>query len=82
MHDLRRTLGSWLALQGHSLSLIGRALNHSNVSKTQIYARLDLGLVRDALEKNPTLMLGINDVIGSIERIGRDKTRIVRTHNQ
>jgi len=43
MHDLRRTLGSWLAAQGHSLTLIGRALNQTNVSTTQIYARLDLG---------------------------------------
>jgi integrase len=58
MHDLRRTLGSWLAAQGHSLPLIGRALNHSNVSTTQVYARLDLGLVREALERNAALMLG------------------------
>jgi integrase len=42
IHDLRRTLGSWLAAQGYSLPLIGRALNHTNVSTTQIYARLDL----------------------------------------
>lgn len=58
IHDLRRTLGSWLAAQGHSLPLIGKALNHSNVSTTQIYARLDLEPVRNALEKNAALMLG------------------------
>ena len=58
IHDLRRTLGSWLAGQGHSLPLIGRALNHTNVSTTQIYARLDLEPVRDALEKNAALMFG------------------------
>jgi integrase len=57
IHDLRRTLGSWLAAQGHSLPLIGRALNHTNASSTAIYARLDLDPVREALEKNAALML-------------------------
>jgi integrase len=57
IHDLRRTLGSWLAAQGQSLPLIGKALNHSNVSTTQIYARLDLEPVRQALEKNAELMM-------------------------
>jgi integrase len=37
LHDLRRTLGSWLAAQGYSLPLIGRALNHSNLASTQVY---------------------------------------------
>jgi hypothetical protein len=37
--------------------LIGRALNHSNVSTTAIYARLNLDPVRQALEQNATLML-------------------------
>jgi integrase len=56
VHDLRRTLGSWLAASGHSLPLIGKALNHSNVSSTQIYARLDLAPVRAALEENAAAM--------------------------
>ena len=57
IHDLRRTLGSWLAASGYSLPLIGRALNHSNVSTTAIYARLDLDPVRTALENNAAMML-------------------------
>jgi integrase len=56
-HDLRRTLGSWLAASGYSLPLIGRALNHANVSTTAIYARLDLDPVRRALEDSATMML-------------------------
>jgi integrase len=56
-HDLRRTLGSWLAASGYSLPLIGRALNHANVSTTATYARLDLDPVRRALEDNATMML-------------------------
>ncbi|MGH7779481.1 MAG: tyrosine-type recombinase/integrase [Candidatus Binataceae bacterium] len=57
IHDLRRTLGSWLATQGYSLTLIGKALNHTNVSTTAVYARLHLEPLREALEKNATLML-------------------------
>jgi len=61
IHDLRRTLGSWLAVGGYSLPLIGRALNHSNVSTTAVYARLSLDPVREALEKNAALMLAVRD---------------------
>ena len=57
VHDLRRTLGSWLAAQGYSLPLIGRALNHSNSVSTAVYARLQLDPVREALERNAALML-------------------------
>lgn len=58
MRGAHGTLGSWLAAQGHSLPLIGRALNHTNASTTQVYARLDLEPVHDALEKNAALMFG------------------------
>ena len=34
LHDLRRTVGSWLAQSGNSLPLIGKVLNHSNQSTT------------------------------------------------
>jgi hypothetical protein len=38
------------------MPLIGRALNHQNASTTQIYARLQLDPVREALEKNAASM--------------------------
>jgi integrase len=57
IHDLRRTLGSWLAVSGASLTLIGKVLNHSQVSTTQIYARLNLDSVREALEANAKKMI-------------------------
>jgi integrase len=50
IHDLRRTVGSWLAQDGRSLHLIGQVLNHSCASTTQIYARFGRSDVRDALE--------------------------------
>lgn len=57
IHDLRRTLGSWLAANQYGLPLIGRVLNHSQPSATAIYARLDLEPVRAALEANAQAML-------------------------
>ena len=59
IHDLRRTLGSWLAAKGCSLTLIGKALNHSNLATTQVYARLNLDPVRHALDENAQRMLGL-----------------------
>lgn len=59
IHDLRRTLGSWLVASGESLTLIGKALNHSQVSTTAIYARLQLDPVRQALEANAQRMLTV-----------------------
>jgi len=57
IHDLRRTLGSWLAGSGASLPLIGKVLNHSQPTTTAIYARLDLATMRKALEDNTERML-------------------------
>ncbi len=34
LHDLRRSVGSWLAQSGNSLHLIGRVLNHANATTT------------------------------------------------
>ena len=56
-HDLRRTVGSWLAGSGESLQLIGKILNHRDVSTTAIYARLNLDPMRQALERNASKML-------------------------
>ena len=51
------TVGSWLAGSGESLQLIGKVLNHRDVSTTAIYARLNLDPVRQALERHATKML-------------------------
>lgn len=53
LHDLRRTVGSWLATAGKaSLPLIGKVLNHSNASTTQIYAHIADNSVREALDEH------------------------------
>ncbi|EIC19840.1 tyrosine-type recombinase/integrase [Thiorhodovibrio frisius] len=51
LHDLRRSLGSWQAATGASLSIIGKSLNHKNVNTTSIYARLNIDPVRQSMEK-------------------------------
>ena len=57
IHDLRRTFGSWQAITGASLPIIGKSLNHKNQSTTAIYARLDLDPVRVAVERAAKAML-------------------------
>jgi integrase len=51
LHDIRRTVGSWLANGNLSTALIGKVLNHTTPQATAIYARLHLDPVREALEK-------------------------------
>jgi integrase len=70
IHDLRRTVGSWLAGSGASLPLIGKVLNHSQPSTTAIYARLDIEPVRVALEANAQRMLL---VAAKVEKAGEKK---------
>ena len=50
MHDLRRSVGSWLSQAGVDLNLIKEALRHSNISTTLTYARLGEDAAREAME--------------------------------
>ena len=50
IHDIRRTLGSYQAITGASLQVIGRSLGHKSQKATEIYARLDLDPVRASME--------------------------------
>jgi integrase len=59
LHDLRRTVGSWLAQAGHSLVLIGQVLNHTNPSTTAIYARLGQHGSRAALEEHAEALVRV-----------------------
>jgi integrase len=49
IHDLRRTMGSWMAGSNASLPIIGKALGHKSQAATQIYARLQLDPVQQAM---------------------------------
>jgi integrase len=59
LHDLRRTLGSWLAQSGASLHLIGKILNHADIKTTAIYARFGEDSARTALEQHGAKIMGI-----------------------
>ena len=65
LHDLRRTVGSWLAQSGNSLHLIGKVLNHSNQSTTAIYARFGQDSARDALEKHGQVITSLAHSTGA-----------------
>jgi integrase len=56
IHDLRRTLGSYMAINGESLPIIGKALNHKSTASTEIYARLSLEPVKAAVNKANAIM--------------------------
>jgi hypothetical protein len=60
LHDIRRTLGSYQAIAGTSLPVIGKSLGHKTSQATQIYARMNLDPVRQSLENAVGLMSNYN----------------------
>jgi len=53
-HDLRRTMASWMVAAGASMPTIGKALGHSSMNATAVYARSAISDVRlhmDAVSK-------------------------------
>jgi integrase len=56
-HDLRRSIGSWMALGGVGLPIIGAALGHKDQRSTAVYARLNDGAVRAAMNRATDAML-------------------------
>ena len=57
IHDLRRSLGSWMAGGNVSLAIIGKVLGHKTPKATAIYARLAIDPQRHAMEGATTAML-------------------------
>lgn len=51
IHDLRRTLGSWQAMQGSGLPIIGKSLGHKSTKSTEVYARLSMDPIRDSVDR-------------------------------
>lgn len=58
LHDLRRTFGSYQAITGASLPIIGKTLGHKSAQSTEIYARLHDDPVRDSMEKAAAKIFG------------------------
>jgi integrase len=59
VHDLRRTVGSWLAQSGVSLHLIGDVLNHRDLRTTLGYAYFQTQQRRDALNNHGGKVLSL-----------------------
>jgi integrase len=57
IHDLRRTVGSWLAQSGESLPLIGKVLHHASPSTTAIYAHFKQDHVKIAMDAHAENLL-------------------------
>jgi integrase len=52
LHDLRRTVGSWLVREGSSLHLVGAVLNHKDPKTTAGYAYFQIGDRQAALDRH------------------------------
>ena len=66
LHDLRRTLASYMAMGNQSLQVIAKALGHKTIPATQIYSRLMSDPVRDAMEKAQSDMLQAIDAVSDV----------------
>ena len=60
IHDLRRTLGSWLTESGSTIQLIAKVLNHKNIATTAVYVRLTIDPIRKALQENANRILEVS----------------------
>ena len=60
LHDLRRTLGSWMVMSGSTLPQIGRVLGHLSPTTTAIYARLATDSVRGRVDTAAAAMRALS----------------------
>src|SRR5579875_1091284 len=58
LHDVRRSLGSWMTKAGVALPIVKAALGHADIATTQIYTRGEDSTVRRAMEVAAQKMLG------------------------
>jgi integrase len=70
IHDLRRTLGSYQAIAGFSLPIIGASLGHKSVEATKIYSRLTLDPVRQS----------VMTATRAIKRASKKKPKLLAAH--
>lgn len=63
MHDLRRTLSSYMAMNNNSLNVIGKVLGHKSPTSTQIYSRLTIHPLKQAMEAAQMSMAANADIL-------------------
>lgn len=57
IHDLRRTMGSWMLKIGTPLAIIGESLGHRSLSATHVYTRFQFDQVRESVSSAVNAML-------------------------
>ena len=69
IHDLRHSFASILVAGGASLPMIGELLGHTQVSTTQRYAHLDVGPLRDLVNKVGAVVEGAQKVPSKVVKM-------------
>ena len=57
IHDLRRSMGSWQAINQTSLTVIAKSLGQKSTQAASVYSRLSLDPVRESMEQAARSML-------------------------
>lgn len=73
IHDLRRTVGSWMASAGVSLHIVGEILGHTSPAVTRVYARLTEEAPRDALAAYAEKLAEVGGPLVDFAAVGRVK---------
>jgi integrase len=70
VHDLRRSVGTWLGASGANAYTIARALGHQSVRSGEVYVRLHADPVRQAITAIQNSQPALDAVVGKILRGG------------
>lgn len=84
LHDLRRSLGSYMAMNNQSLQIIGKVLGHKSPAATQIYSRLAFDPLRQAMESAQASILSGNELLfleNTLDRKAESTTRKVNARS-
>jgi integrase len=73
LHDLRRSLGSYAAMQGISLLIIAKVLGHKSIQSTEVYARLQNETTKDAMNVAGEAILSAGGGIQSLGMYDEDE---------
>lgn len=50
LHSLRHTFGTWLIAMGYDITVVQKLLGHEDIRTTMIYAKAEVGVLRNAIE--------------------------------
>jgi integrase len=69
IHDLRRSMGSWQAINQTSLTVIAKSLGQKSTQAAAVYSRLSLDPVRESMEQAARSMLDYKNTSGPSKNI-------------